>query len=130
AVAVPAGAPGMERGVVILAADGEPVAWAGRRRFVPAPDTALLRAVITPFYVTLEARRQTQAGGTAVGSVLLDAAPSVPDRGGAVGALFEREHGVALRFYARRLAPLAGDVFDYEDRKSTRLNSSHDQISY
>ena len=114
AVAGRAGVPGVERGVVVLAADGEPVAWAGRRRFVPAPDTALLRAVITPFYVTLEARRQTPAGGTAVGSVLLDAAPSVPDRDGAVSALFEREHGVALRFYDRRVAPGGGDVFDYD----------------
>src|SRR5437764_765959 len=111
-------APGVERGVFILGADGEPVAWAGRHRFVPTRDTVAssdtLRAVITPFYVTLEARRQTQAGGTAVGSVLLDAAPSVPDREGAVSALFERKHGVALRFYPRRLAPLAGDVFDYD----------------
>jgi len=59
-------APGVERGVVILGADGDPLAWAGRHRFVPARDTAELRAVITPFYVSLEARRQTQASGTAV----------------------------------------------------------------
>src|SRR5437588_102053 len=39
---------GVERGVVILAPDGEPLAWAGRHRFVPARDTAELRAVITP----------------------------------------------------------------------------------
>src|SRR5207249_2483343 len=32
-------APGVERGVVILGADGEPVAWAGRHRFVPTRDT-------------------------------------------------------------------------------------------
>src|SRR6266480_2537591 len=64
--------PGVERGVVILAPDGEPVAWAGRHRFVPARDTAELRAVITPFYVSLEARRQTPDGGSAVGTVLLD----------------------------------------------------------
>src|SRR5205823_5361949 len=82
-------APGVERGAVILGRDGEPLAWAGRHRFVPAPDTAELRAVITPFYVSLEARRQTQAGGTAVGSVLVDAAPGAPDREDAVSALFE-----------------------------------------
>ncbi len=102
-----------ERGVVILAANGEPVAWAGRHRFVPARDTAELHAVITPFYVSLEARRQTQGGGVAVGSVLLDAAPAVPDRAHAVSAQFERAHGVALRFYQARLAPADSDVFDY-----------------
>src|SRR5439155_9551745 len=70
---------GVERGVVILTPDGEPVAWAGRHRFVPARDTAELRAVITPFYVSLEARRQTLDGGSAVGTVLLDAVPAVPE---------------------------------------------------
>ena len=109
--------PGVERGVAILAADGEPLAWAGRHRFVPAPapprDTVELRAVITSFYVALEARRQTQGGGTAVGTVLLDAAPAAPDRGHAVGARFEEAHGVALRFYAPGLAPHDPDVFDY-----------------
>ena len=105
--------PGVERGVAILAADGEPLAWAGRHRFVPARDTAELRAVITPFYVALEARRQTQGGGTAVGTVLLDAAPAAPDRGRAVSARFEEAHGVALRFYAPGLAPHDPDVFDY-----------------
>jgi signal transduction histidine kinase len=105
--------PGVERGVAILAADGEPLAWAGRHRFVPARDTAELRAVITPFYVTLEARRQTQGGGTAVGTVLLDAAPAAPDRARAVGARFEKTHGVALRFYTPGLAPHEPDVFDY-----------------
>src|SRR5213080_2284188 len=110
-------APGVERGVVILGADGEPVAWAGRHRFVPTRDTVAssdtLRAVITPFYVSLEARRQTQAGGTAVGSVLIDAAPAARDRDGAVSALFARRHGVTLRFYAPRLAPADSNFFDY-----------------
>src|SRR5205809_4255122 len=105
--------PGVERGVVILAPNGEAVAWAGRHRFVPARDTAELRAVITPFYVALEARRQTQDGGTAVGTVLLDAAPAVPDRARAVSARFEDAHGVALRFYAPGVAPHDADVFDY-----------------
>jgi len=105
--------PGVERGVVILAPDGTPVAWAGRHRFVPARDTAELRAVITPFYVSLEARRQTQDGGSAVGSVLLDAVPAAPDRGGAVSARFENVYGVALRFYTPGVAPHTGEVFDY-----------------
>ena len=104
---------GVERGVVILAPDGEPLAWAGRHRFVPARDTAELRAVITPFYVSLEARRQTPAGGTAVGSVLLDAAPAAPDRSHAVSAQFAAAHGVALRFYGPGRAPREGDVFDF-----------------
>src|SRR5437667_464139 len=110
-------APGVERGVVILGADGEPVAWAGRHRFVPTRDTVAssdtLRAVITPFYVSLEARRQTQARGTAVGSVLIDAAPAARDRDGAVSALFARRHGVTLRFYTPHLAPVDSTVFDY-----------------
>src|SRR5881396_84173 len=110
-------APGVERGVVILGADGEPVAWAGRHRFVPTRDTVAssdtLRAVITSFYVSLEARRQTQAGGTAVGSVLIDAAPAARDRDGAVSALFARRHGVTLRFYTPHLAPRDSTVFDY-----------------
>src|SRR2546428_12424445 len=104
--------PGVERGVVILARDGEPVAWAGRHRFVPARDTAELRAVITPFYVSLEARRQTLDGGSAVGSVLLDAVPAAPDRGRAVSARFEDAYGVGLRFYTPGLAPHDGEVFD------------------
>src|SRR5438132_616883 len=105
--------PGVERGVVILAPNGEAVAWAGRHRFVPARDTAELRAVITPFYVSLEARRQTLDGGSAVGSVLLDAVPAAPDRGRAVSAQFEAGYGVALRFYTPGLAPREPDVFDY-----------------
>src|SRR5439155_923957 len=74
--------PGVERGVVILAPDGEPVAWAGRHRFVPARDTAELRAVITPFYVSLEARRQTQGGGSVVHGPRADRL--LPAHGGAV----------------------------------------------
>src|SRR2546426_5954860 len=105
--------PGVERGVVILAPDGEPVAWAGRHRFVPARDTAELRAVITPCCVSLEARRQTLAGGSAVGTVLLDAVPAAPDRDRAVSAQFEAGYGVALRFYTPGLAPREPDVFDY-----------------
>ena len=117
ALRAPGQAPGVERGAVILGRDGEPLAWAGRHRFVPARDTVAssdtLRAVITPFYVSLEARRQTQAGGTAVGSVLIDAAPAARDRDGAVSALFARRHGVTLRFYTPHLAPRDSTVFDY-----------------
>lgn len=104
--------PGVERGVAILAPDGAPVAWAGRHRFLPEQDTAELRAVITPFYVSLEARRQTQGGGTAVGTVLLDAARAAPDRAHTVSARFGVDHGVALRFDGPRGAPGAARVFD------------------
>lgn len=112
AEAVARGAPGIERGVALLAADGEPIAWAGRHRLAPVLDTAELRADITPFYVTLAASRQA-AGVTAVGTLLLDAAPAIPDRGGAMAVGFERAHGVALRFYAPRAAPRDPDVFDF-----------------
>ncbi len=105
AEAVAAGPGGLERGVVVLARDGEPLAWAGRHRVVPANDTTELRADITPFYVLLHARRQTQAGGSAIGTVLLDAAPAAPDREGALSVTFARANGVALRFYAPGVAP-------------------------
>src|SRR5205814_1829778 len=59
------------------------------------------------------ARRQTQAGGTAVGTVLLDASPAAPDRDGAVSVAFERAHGVALRMFAPGTAPRDTDVFDF-----------------
>ncbi|MBI1967889.1 MAG: hypothetical protein HYS40_07850, partial [Gemmatimonadetes bacterium] len=101
-----------ERGLLISDAAGQPWVWAGRHRFLPASDTAELRATITPFYVTLEARRQTQAGGTVVGTVLLDAVPAA-DRSGAVSTEFERRYGVVLRFFAPGSAPAGPDVFDY-----------------
>ncbi len=102
----------LERGVVVFGPSGAPLAWAGRHRMVPGADTAELHAVITPFYVTLEARRQTRAGGTAVGTVLLDAAPAIADRGGALSVLFARTHGVELRFDAPDVAPRDTDEFD------------------
>ena len=113
AAAVRHGTPGVERGVALVAADGTPIAWAGRHRTLPAPDTAELRARISPFYVTLEARRQTAVGATAVGTVLLDAAPSVPDGDGAVARRFAKSYGVDLQFYPPRTAPHDPDVFDF-----------------
>jgi two-component system nitrogen regulation sensor histidine kinase NtrY len=105
--------PAVERGVALLGPDGAPRAWAGRHRFVPHADTAALRAVITPFYVALEARRQAPGGGTAVGTVLLDAAPPVPDAGGAASAGFARAHGVAVRFAAAGGPPAEGDALAF-----------------
>src|SRR6267142_1596408 len=89
---------GLARGVAIIESDGSLFAWAGRHRAVPVPDTAELRAVITPFYALLEARRQT-AHGVAVGTVLLSVAPAMPDQDRTVGAAFARAHGVRLEFY-------------------------------
>ncbi len=109
--ATAAGPVGIERGVAILGPEGEPFAWAGRHRAVPAPDTAELRALITPFYAVLEARRQTPIG-TAVGTVLLGAAPAVADQDRSVGAAFARTHGVGLRFYAPGLGPRDSLAFD------------------
>ncbi len=103
----------IERGVAILEGpDGDPVAWAGRHRAVPAPDTAELQAVMTPFYAVLEARRQTQAG-TAVGTVLLGAAPAVADQDRAVAAQFARAHGVTLSLFGPGLGPRDASVFDF-----------------
>lgn len=112
---LPGGPAGLEHGVVVLQPDGAPLAWAGRHRLVPASgfDTAELRAFITPFYVTLEARRQASGGRIAVGTVLLDAAPAVADRGGALSVLFDHAHGVALRFDAPNLAPRDSDEFEF-----------------
>jgi signal transduction histidine kinase len=111
AQATAAGPRGIERGVVILGTEGDPIAWAGRHRAVPALDTVELKAVITPFYAALEARRQAGAG-TAVGTVLLGAAPAVADQGRTVGAAFARAHGVALRFFGPGLGPRDSSVFE------------------
>ena len=109
--ATAAGPVGVERGVAIIEPDGALFAWAGRHRAVPAPDTAELRAVITPFYALLEARRQTPIG-IAVGTVLLSAAPAMADQDRTVGAAFARAHGVGLRFYSPGLGPRDPRVFD------------------
>ena len=113
AVAVKTTRPEPEHGVVVLEANGAPVAWAGRHRAIPVIDTAELRAVITPFYVTLEARRQAPTGRTAIGSVLLDAAPAVADRAGALSVLYGHSRGVELRFAAPGLAPHDSDEFEF-----------------
>ena len=103
----------IERGAVVTSENGAPWAWAGRHRFAPANDTAPIRVVMTPFYVSLEARRQTPQAGTAVGTVLLDASPVAPDGGSALSSVFVRQHKVGLRFFPPRLAPAGSDVFDY-----------------
>jgi signal transduction histidine kinase len=102
-----------ERGVVTFDAASRPWVWSGRHRRLPVPDTAALSATITPFYATLEARRQSPEGATAVGSVLLAAEPAAADTAGALGNAVGRRHGVALKFYRAGAAPDTADVFDY-----------------
>jgi len=77
-----------------------------------ATDSAELQAVITPFYAVLEARRHTQAG-TAVGTVLLGAAPAVAEQDRAVAAQFARAHGVTLRLFGPGLGPRDSSVFEF-----------------
>ena len=112
AAMVPAGvAP--ERGVVLYDAAGRPWAWAGRHRRLPAPAGSELSASITPYYATLEARRQSASGAVAVATVLLSASAAAADTAAALATRFGQSHGVSLRFYARGLAPDDPDVFDY-----------------
>ena len=103
----------IERGVAIIPADpaAHPIAWAGRHRMIPRPDTTELQVVMTPFYAMLEARRQTHAG-VAVGNVLLWAAPAIADGDRSIAAAFAREHGVSLRFFPAGLGPRDASVFD------------------
>ena len=105
----------IERGVAILPADpnASPIAWLGRHRMIPRPmpDTTELQAVMTPFYVILEARRQTH-NGVAVGDVLLWAAPEIADGDRSIAAAFAREHDVALRFFPAGLGPRDSSVFE------------------
>ncbi|MGH7569125.1 MAG: hypothetical protein ACREL9_09180, partial [Gemmatimonadales bacterium] len=119
--ALASGERGLERGVTILGPDEQPWAWAGRHRVVPESDTAELRATITTFYATLEARRQTQAGGQAVGTVLLDAAPAVADRERALGVAFARATGVELRFFTPGVAPSGPVAWDYATQEAGPL---------
>ncbi|MEX2157017.1 MAG: ATP-binding protein [Gemmatimonadales bacterium] len=105
----------IERGVAIIPADSVayPIAWSGRHRMIPLPppDTTELKAVMTPFYAVLEARRQTPSG-VAVGNVLLWAAPVIADGDRSIAAAFARAHGVSLRFFPAGLGPRDSSVFE------------------
>ena len=103
----------IERGAAVLHRDPDPhpIAWAGRHRIIPKPDTTELQAVMTPFYAVLEARRQTQTG-TSVGSVLLSAAPAVADADHSFSATFARDYGVGLRFFPAGAGPRDSSVFE------------------
>ncbi|HWC73637.1 MAG TPA: hypothetical protein VG454_06840, partial [Gemmatimonadales bacterium] len=102
----------IERSVTVLAGpDARPIAWAGRHRVIPEQDTTELRAVMTPFYALLEARRQTQTG-MAVGSVLLSAAPAIADGDHSLAAAFARRHDVSLHFFPAGQGPRDSSVFE------------------
>jgi len=107
------GTGGPERGVAVLEPDGTPWAWGGRHRLPPDTGASGLAARITPFYATLEARRQGPAGRLSVGHVLLDADSAIPDRGNSLAARFAHATDVELHFYRPGQAPYLSDVFDY-----------------
>jgi len=110
-----ASGPPLERGAAVLenGADPNPIAWAGRHRTIPvAGDTTELRAVMTPFYAVLEARRQTQTA-TSVGSVLLSTTPAIADGEHSFAAAFARAHGVSLRLFPPGQGPRDSSVFEF-----------------
>jgi len=106
--------PSFERGAAVLSDDSDStiVAWSGRHRTIPsAQDTAELRAVMTPFYAVLEARRQTQ-NATSVGSVLLSATAAIADGSHSLAAEFAHDNGVALRMFPAGQGPRDSSVFE------------------
>jgi signal transduction histidine kinase len=104
---------GPERGVVLLDSLGLPVAWAGRHRLEPVPGGPLLNARMTPFYVVLEAQRQT-GSHIGVGQVLLAADSAIPDRSATLAELFMRRTGAALEFFSSSGGSVPSDAFDYK----------------
>ncbi len=103
---------GPERGVVVFDGRGQPWAWGGRQRALLSPAGPEFGVDISPFYVSLEARRQGP-GVTAAARVLLDVHDAVPDRASSVAARFRKMVGSDLEFYLPGHAPFDDDVFDY-----------------
>ncbi len=108
--AIPNGGP--ESGAVLLDGEGRAIVWAGRHRLNPGQGSAELTARITPFYVLLEARRQT-GEHVGIGQVVLSADSAVPDRDRTLATLFAKRTGARLEFYSPGRAPATSDVFDY-----------------
>ncbi len=102
-----------EHGIVVHDEVGNPWVWAGTHRLRPGRGAFELTARITPFYVLLEAHRQSGIR-TAVSQVVLAAGSAVPDQGGTLAAQFVEETGVGLEFYLPGAAPLAPDMFDFD----------------
>ncbi len=101
-----------EHGIVVHDEVGRPWVWAGTHRLRPERGAFELAARITPFYVVLEAHRQSGIR-SAVSQVVLAAGSAVPDRDRTLAAQFVEETGVGLEFYLPGAAPLEPDVFDY-----------------
>ena len=106
---------GPEMTVVLLDPKGQPWAWAGRQRLAPSAQGDSVGSRSTGYYVELEARRHTAAGGSAVAGVLIWAHPAVPDRGRSLAELFRKRTEVDLVVYSPGAAPDSADVFDYEE---------------
>ncbi|MDO8666842.1 MAG: hypothetical protein Q7J79_09540, partial [Gemmatimonadales bacterium] len=99
--------------VVLFDAHGQPMAWAGPQRVALVPEGPPLAAVMTPFYLWLVARRQTDAG-TAVATLLLARDSATPSAGVAFADQFAGRTGDGLRFFDPASAPADSDVFDYQ----------------
>ena len=106
---------GPEMSIVILDAQGEPWAWAGRHRLPPSARGDSIGSRATGYYVELEARRHTGEGRVAVAGVLIWAHPAVPDRARSLAELFRVRTEVGLTVYPPGTAPDSADVFDYEE---------------
>jgi len=108
-----ASGPPLERGAAVLENGLNPIAWAGRHRTIPVVgDTTELRAVMTPFYAVLEARRQTQTA-MSVGSVLLSTTPAIADGEHSFVAVFAHAHGVSLHLFPAGQGPRDSSVFEF-----------------
>jgi signal transduction histidine kinase len=106
---------GPEMSVAVLDTNGQPWAWAGRPRLAPRAEGDSVGARASGYYVQLEARRHTEAGGVAVAEVLIWAHPAVPDRERSLAELFRERTEVDLVVYPPGTAPDSADVFDYEE---------------
>src|SRR3954471_14520762 len=109
---------GPEISVVLFDPQGRPWAWAGRHRLPPQSESDSFSARVSRYYVLLEARRHSEAGMSAVASVLIWAHPSVPDRERSLAELFRSRTEVGLSVVAPGAAPDSGDVFDYREPTS------------
>ncbi|MEO8294674.1 MAG: ATP-binding protein [Gemmatimonadota bacterium] len=103
-----------EVGVVIFDAGDVPYVWAGQFRIVPRALGDSLQVRANRFYLVLETRKHLENGRIAVASLLLWAAPVVPDRARSLASRFHQKTGVDLIVYPPGGAPAGVEVFDYE----------------
>lgn len=109
-----AGAP-LEAGVAVLEEDGRVRAWAGSHRLAPIGAGRPVSTTDNPFYLVLEVARDAPQERRGVGSVVVWASPSVPERVLSVTEDFLARTGVGLRVYPVGTAPDSPDVFDYSE---------------